>query len=266
MNTPQVLTGSDESLHLALDRFHPIGPAEMEHANLQDRSESKYLLTAEQAWDLISHLPDSYQIFEIDGERVQTYSTTYYDSPHLNLYLEHHNGKKHRYKVRTRSYVGSDLNFLEVKEKKNTGRTVKHRLQTDGLITRLSADIQGFLTSCLPYDYSEFRPVLVNEYRRITLVSATDPERITLDIDLSFHNGEAGFALPKIVIAELKRSSAHDSSLALDYLTNMRVKPKGFSKYCIGISLLYGNLVKRNNFNGTIRLLGKMMNGGPVRW
>ena len=266
MNPSPVLTENAVSLQTALDRFQPIGPDGMEHANLQDRRESKYLLTAKQAWDLISHLPDSYQIFEVDGQRVQTYSTTYFDSPRLSLYLEHHNGKKPRYKVRTRSYVGSDLNFLEVKEKMNTGRSVKHRLQTDGLITRLGSDIREFLTSCLPYDYSQFRPVLVNEYRRITLVSATDPERITLDIDLSFRNGDNGVILPRIVIAELKRSSAYSSSPALDYLTNMRVKPKGFSKYCIGVSFLYGNLVKRNNFNLTLRLLGKMMNGGPVRW
>ncbi len=266
MNTPEALTDSAESLNAALGRFRPITVAEMEHASLQDRQEAKYLLTAEQAWDLISHLPDSYQVFEVDGKRVQTYSTTYYDSPHFNLYLEHHNGKKPRYKVRTRSYVGSDLNFLEVKEKKNTGRTVKHRLQTDGLLTRLGADIRGFLTDSLPCDPSQFQPVLVNDYRRITLVSSTDPERITLDIDLTFTCGESGVTLPRIVVAELKRSSAHLHTPAYDYLTTMRVKPKGFSKYCIGISLLYGNLVKCNNFHMTLRLLSKMMQGGPIRW
>jgi hypothetical protein len=46
----------------------------------------------------------------------------------------------------------------------------------------------------------------------------------------------------------------------------MRVHPKGFSKYCIGISLIYGNFIKHNNFLTTLRLLTKMMQGGPVRW
>jgi len=266
MNTPLKYSEKKGTTLLNLDRFQPIGPVEMERASLQDRCESKYLLTAEQARDLISHLPDSYQVFEINGQRIQTYSTTYYDSPHLNLYLAHHNGQKPRFKVRTRSYIGSDLNFLEVKEKKNTGRTVKHRLETDGLITSLDSEYQDFLGSCLPCDYSQFRPVLINEYQRITLVSPTHPERITLDIALSYHTGQTGIGLPEIVIAELKRSSAHESSPAMDYLTSMRVRPKGFSKYCIGISLLYGNLVKRNNFNMTLRLLSRMMNRGPVRW
>ncbi len=258
--------GREEAIDIVLDRFQSIGLTEMEHASLQDRKESKYLLTAEQARDLISHLPETYRVFEINGQRVQTYSTTYYDSPRLSLYLTHHNGNKPRYKVRTRSYVGSDLNFVEVKEKKNTGRTVKHRLQTDGLITNLGADLREFFGSCLPYDFSQLRPVLINEYKRITLVSTTGPERITLDVDLSYHSGSADLSLPEIVVAELKRSSEHSDSPAFDYLTHMRVKPKGFSKYCIGISLLYGDLIKHNNFNMTLRLLQKMMHGGPIRW
>ncbi|MDD1730392.1 MAG: polyphosphate polymerase domain-containing protein [Methanospirillum sp.] len=261
----QQATGKDEPLDTVLDRFRSIGLTEMEHANLQDRKESKYLLTAEQAKDLIAHLPDTYRVFEANGQRVQTYSTTYYDSPRLSLYLTHHNGNKPRYKVRTRSYVGSDLNFLEVKEKKNTGRTIKHRLQTEGLITNLGADLCEFFSSCLPFDYSKLKPVLVNEYKRITMVSTTDPERITLDVDLTYHSDSADLAFPEIVIAELKRSSEHSDSPAFDYLTRMRVKPKGFSKYCIGISLLYGNLIKHNNFNMTLRLLQKLMHGGSIR-
>jgi hypothetical protein len=258
--------GTDETLASVLDRFQSIGLTAMEHASLQDRKESKYLLTTVQAWELITHLPDTYRVFEVNGQRIQTYSTTYYDSPRLSLYLTHHNGNKPRYKVRTRSYVGSDLNFLEVKEKKNTGRTVKYRLQTDGRITQFSSDLRDFFCSCLPYDYSKFIPVLMNEYKRITLVSTTAPERITLDVDLSYHCKSAVLALPHIVIAELKRSSEHSGSPALDYLARMRVKPKGFSKYCIGISLLYGNLIKHNNFNMILRLLQKMIHGGPMGW
>ncbi len=266
MESIEQVTGKDDAINSILNRFESIGLADMEHASLQDRKESKYLLTTEQARDLISNLPDTYRVFEVDGQRVQTYSTTYYDSPRLSLYLTHHNGNKPRYKVRTRSYVGSDLNFLEVKEKKNTGRTIKHRLQTEGLINNLGSDLQEFFSSCLPYDYSKFKPVLINEYKRITLVSTTSPERITLDVDLSYHSGSEDLALPEIVIAELKRSSEHSESPAFDYLSRMRVKPKGFSKYCIGISLLYGNLIKHNNFNMTLRLLQKMMHGGPIRW
>lgn len=264
--TIPLLSGSTEAFGELISRFSPISPDEMGESTLQDRSESKFLLTIGQAHDLISCLPDTYRVFEVDGTRIQAYSTTYYDSPRFNLYLEHHNGKKHRYKVRTRTYLGSDLNFLEVKEKKNTGRTVKHRLQTDGLVTRVTAEIRDFLSSCLPYDYTQFSPVLVNEYRRVTFVSTSSRERLTLDIDLTFQNEDGGCVLPHLVIAELKRENAHSPSPAHDYLTTMRVKQKGFSKYCIGVSLLYGNLVKRNNFNMTLRLLTKIMNGGPVQW
>jgi hypothetical protein len=264
MQIHEQLIDEHQLLHV-LSRFQPIGIHDMGHATLQNRKESKFLLTSKQALDFISHLPETYRIFEVAGQRIQTYSTTYYDSPQLKLYLEHHNGKKPRYKVRTRSYVGSDLTFLEVKEKKNTGRTVKHRLQTENLITLLGTDFKEFLTSCLPYDYSQYKPVLLNEYHRITLVSETNPERITLDVNLSYHCSSIDITLPDIVIAELKRSSDQSISPALDYLNSMHVRPKGFSKYCIGISLLYGNFVKHNNFRITLRLLNKLMQGGPIR-
>ena len=252
------------SLDTILSRFRPVEISDITHATLQNRKESKYLLTTHQALDLLGHLPETYHIFEVDGKQVQTYSTTYYDSPEFQLYLAHHNGRKPRYKVRTRSYIGSDLTFLEVKEKKNTGRTIKHRLQTEGLVTRLGSDIREFLSSCFPFDYAEYKPVLINEYNRITLVSAVHPERITLDIDLTFRSGSTDILLPDIVIAEIKRSSDHTSSPALEYLNVMRLRPRGFSKYCIGISLLYGDFVKHNNFRMVLRILNKLTNGGPV--
>ncbi len=255
-----------KGLEQILSRFQPVTIQDMEHASLQSRREAKFLLNAEQAYDFMSHLPDSYRIFEINGTRVQRYSTTYYDSPDLNLYLDHHNGRKPRFKVRTRSYIGSDLTFLEVKEKQNTGRTIKHRLQTENLITRLGSDLKEFFSSCLPYDYTGYKPVLINEYQRITLVSTHYPERITLDLNLKYHQGSTDIMLPDIVIIELKRGGEQTGSYAYKYLSDMRIRPKGFSKYCIGISLLYGDFIKNNSFRMTLRFLHKMMHGGPVRW
>ena len=252
------------SLNTILSKFRPVKLSDMGHATLQNRKESKYLLTTNQALYLLERLPETYLIFEVDEKKVQTYSTTYYDSPKFQLYLAHHNGRKPRYKVRTRSYIGSDLTFLEVKEKKNTGQTVKHRLQTRGLVTRLGSDIREFLSSCFPFDYSQYKPTLINEYQRITLVSEVHPERITLDINLKFNSGSSKILLPDIVIAEIKRSSDHTCSPALEHLNSMRLRPRGFSKYCIGISLLYGDLVKHNNFRMVLRILNKLTNGGPV--
>lgn len=257
--------GRDGVFETILEQFPGIRLHEMEHASLLDRKESKYLLSIEQARDLISHLTDTYRVFEPNDQRIQSYSTTYYDSPGLCLYLMHHNGNRPRYKVRTRSYLGSDLIFLEVKEKKNTGRTVKHRLQIDELVPHFGEDLHEFFRSCLPYNYSRFRPVLVNEYKRITLVSTTGYERVTLDMNLSFRSELRDLAFPELAIVELKRGSEHSDSPALHYLRRIRVKPRGFSKYCIGISLLYGNLIRHNNFNATIRLLGKLSQGRSIR-
>ncbi len=261
---PALADQSNPFLNIILSRFKPVDISGMTHATLQNRKESKYLLTTHQALDLLSRLSKTYRIFEVDGEKIQTYSTTYYDSPEFQLYLAHHNGRKPRYKVRTRSYIGSDLTFLEVKEKKNNGRTMKHRLETDGVITNLGSNVREFLSSCFPFDYSHYKPVLINEYKRITLVSTVHAERITLDINLTFRSDSTEILLPNLVIVEIKQGSEHTNSPALAYLNTMRLRPRGFSKYCIGISLLYGNFVKHNNFRMVLRILNKLTNGGPI--
>ena len=42
-----------------------------------------------------------------------------------NFFLDHHNRRVNRNKIRFREYVGSNLTFLEVKTKNNKGKTIK---------------------------------------------------------------------------------------------------------------------------------------------
>ncbi len=262
----QALPPATPFLLPVLDRFEPAGVTGTGHATLQDRRESKYLLTLEQARILLGQIPASYQVLEVNGERIQSYRSTYYDFPDLQLFQDHHRGRGHRFKVRTRSYPESDLHFLEIKEKLNTGRTVKHRLRTDLPVTSLGSEEEGFLSAYLPGDHSRIRPVLRNLYSRITLFPPDRPERFTLDIGLSYQQGEGGISLPGLVIAELKETPARTGSPVRECLASLHLRSRGFSKYCIGISLLYGDQVRWNNFRMTLRHLAWLMQGGPVRW
>ena len=63
-----------------------------------------------------------YKCVEIENKRVSQYQTLYYDTKDMKLYNEHHNGHLNRYKIRHRTYVDSNLSFLEVKFKNNKGR------------------------------------------------------------------------------------------------------------------------------------------------
>ncbi|MBK8341295.1 MAG: VTC domain-containing protein [Flavobacteriales bacterium] len=74
-----------------------------------------------------------YRLLEVDGVRGAEYRSLYFDSPALRHYLDHHNGRTLRSKVRFREYVGSGLCFLEVKRKTGTGRTDKARRREDAI-------------------------------------------------------------------------------------------------------------------------------------
>ena len=63
-------------------------------------------------------------------------------------------------------------------------------------------------------------------------------ERLTIDTNLRFHNVATGNYrfMDNIVIIELKRDGRVPSPV-ISLLNQLRIKPHGFSKYCIGSAL-----------------------------
>jgi hypothetical protein len=87
-----------------------------------------------------------------------------------------------------------------------------------------------------------------NNFHRITLVNDAKTERLTIDFGIHIRNHETGAEadFDNLVIIELKRDGrVHSPILAL--LRQLRIKPSGFSKYCIGSTLTNSNL-KINRF------------------
>ena len=85
-------------------------------------------------------------------------------------------------------------------------------------------------------------------------------ERLTIDYDVHFHNLETGnnANVGPLVIIELKRDG-NVYSPVLDILRVLRIKPSGFSKYCIGSVMTNRNL-KRNIFKEKMVVLSKLAN------
>src|SRR5690606_28168066 len=99
---------------------------EMDQVKLMDRVDTKYAFPLSKMSELLPQLVSEYRIFEINGVRLPTYKSLYYDDEKFTFYADHHKGKPNRYKVRIRNYVESGLFFLEVKHK-NKGRVNKKR-------------------------------------------------------------------------------------------------------------------------------------------
>ncbi len=243
-----------------LSTFAPISLSEMSSVALQDRTDTKYVMTERQLYAALAGLADDYRVLDIDGVRLNHYRTLYFDTADFELFQQHHSGRRERYKVRSRSYVDSRLSFLEVKHKVSRSRTVKSRIATDAFVDTLTPAADGFLQEQLPFDPATLEPKLWNEYTRITLVSLADCERVTLDLNLSFSADGRTMALPGITIAEVKQNGINRDSAFVRRMRALNLRPTGFSKYCAGVSLLYSD-VKHNNFKPHLRTMSKLIRG-----
>lgn len=243
-----------------LHRFTPIFLEQMRGMELLSRIDTKYLIPQTQLPSLLMALSSHYRILEIGGTRLQAYRTLYFDTPDFLLYQRHHAGGRNRYKVRSRTYLDSDLSFLEVKRKTNKKQTIKSRVPTAQLATEFTAEEVAFLTAHFPMDPADLEAKLYNDYSRISLVSKSQPERLTLDLDLRFQYGSDSADLPGILIAELKQQSHQQLSVFTQLMRDLHLRPGSFSKYTMGATLIYPHL-KQNRFKKEHHRIAKLQEG-----
>jgi hypothetical protein len=177
----------------------------------------------------------------------------------MDLYLAHHNGKRPRFKVRFREYVETGTVFLEVKRKTNKERTRKCRIQVDKTEMSLSGESFQYIEEVAPLRADFLKPAIWTIFRRITLVGKNNPERITIDYELSFRQGDQEKHLPSCTICEVKRDSFSGHSAFIKTLREMSIFPGNSSKYCLGTILLNED-IKKNRFKGNILKIKKLEN------
>ncbi len=237
----------------------PISLAEMESVKLMNRIDTKFVVPACLLPEMLRLAQADYYIQEIDGQRFAAYDTLYYDTPDMQMYIRHHDRQLRRQKIRVRTYIDSDLTFLEVKNKNNKGRTKKKRIvvQTNDL-QDIDAGQREWLAGKAWYDVATLQPQLHTRFERITLVNRAKTERLTIDTALRWENVQTGqtAALGDAVVVELKRDGNQPSGM-LDILRSLRIKPLSMSKYCIGVALT-NPTVKNNRFRPKLRKIQKL--------
>ena len=251
-----------------LDEMQPMGLQMLESVALLNRTDTKYLLDENEAAMILRSCAPHFRVLELEGRRGSFYSTQYFDTPALAMYLDHHNGVRDRYKVRLRSYRDSGGAWLVIKRKTNLERTVKRRLPLSEIDPALGEDAVGYFTGeeahfireCTPYDPLNLHPFVNNEFTRITLASidANRPERITIDVGLHLRWRNDTLRLPGLVVAEVKRPRAGGASIFVQAAHAQRIEPTPFSKYCIAIAMLAPN-VRRNLFKETLRKVVRLL-------
>ena len=237
----------------------PITLDEMSGVKLMNRIDTKYLVTEGQLREILLRIRDGYYAQEVEGKRLSAYSTVYYDTPDLTMYIIHHDRHLVRDKVRVRTYVDSHLTFCEVKHKSNKGRTKKNRIVVEPIpnITE-NPDAAAFLAEKQPYPVCSLNPHLITIFDRITLVNYGKTERLTIDCNLHFENLRNGSvaSMAPLVVMELKQDGRAESLLK-DVLFDMRIRPYKMSKYCIGTCMTNPD-VKQNRFKKKLRWIERL--------
>lgn len=220
-----------------LSRYEPISLEEMSGIRLMNRIDTKFVTTLPVLLRLLEMAQEEYWAQEIDGERNMKYDTTYFDTNRFDMFYVHQSGHTNRQKLRFRTYVSSNLQFMEVKTKNNHGRTKKKRMKVTNMDLDESEKLE-FLQQHLKYDRADLIPAIRNNFNRITLVNKAKTERLTIDSNLQFFNLVSGVNkhMGNLVIIELKRDGLCYSPV-LEMLRQLRVFPHGFSKYCMGSAL-----------------------------
>lgn len=239
-----------------IQSFSRVSLADLDQVKLMNRTENKFCLQRRLLPVILEALKNDYSILEIDGETIFPYDNTYFDTLDDQMYLNHQNGKMNRYKIRVRQYVQSNDNFLEIKFKSNKGRTIKERIESKVFKDDFTPTELDFIGQSSSYSGLQLEPKINSYFNRFTLVNKQFTERITIDTFPGFKNQENEIILENLVIIEVKQKKANKPALITQVLRTNKVRQQGFSKYCIGRSLLEEK-IKKNNFKPLLMKIRK---------
>jgi hypothetical protein len=220
-----------------------IGLADLGDADLQCRTDVKYLVALPQLAELTKDLQRTHAVLCVDGLLGFSYRSTYVDTPELACYHAHRQGRRLRWKARTRLYADSGRCRFEVKLKTGRGATDKHALllETHRYGT-VPAEGVTLLQELLYERYGVAAPTqlissLQVEHSRTTLVANDGASRLTLDSDLVFTSTEGTNAGLRDGFVLIETKSAAGRGPADQILRRAGVRPASVSKYSVGTAL-----------------------------
>lgn len=157
--------------------------------SLMERIEKKYMISLEDLGKLMKEFHNDYYILAIKGNSIFTYDNIYMDTDDFLFYHQHESGKKSRMKVRSREYVDSNIAFFECKQREgDVIRKLRYGLPVEEskILTNQSAAFYENICTSLNLDHAhaQLKPTIRTLYKRVTLCSKKNDERITIDFDI----------------------------------------------------------------------------------
>jgi hypothetical protein len=228
-----------------LGEFEPVSLEELDaRVALQRRVDQKYLLPWERFAEVGRPLRESHEALEIDGNRVFSYSSVYFDTPDLLCFRDHVEGRVPRFKVRSRLYHESGVCSFEVKVKLDEDETVKDNLAYDSADHgRITPEARDFVEEIIQKTAEreapdDLEPALTTRFRRGTLGAGDGTDRVTIDLELRLERPNEGSVclFPDLVVVETKSEAGQGRCDHL--LQEAGISSISLSKYRLGIGTL----------------------------
>lgn len=238
------MTADGHALAELVAGLPPVGLSQvLERTELLTRLDRKYLVPNGTLPRIFADLAGRYAALEIHGRRHFRYSSTYFDTPDLLTYRQHRQGRRRRFKFRTRSYLDSGECVFEVKMAGVRGQTDKRRIRHDlAQPAELTPDSRQFLTHALLTAYrmnppEDLRSNVTTSYTRVTLVQRAGLGRVTFDTGLIFTD-RIRTVSPEEGHVLVETKSPGTATPMDRILLRHGVRPIRLSKYCLAVAVL----------------------------
>jgi hypothetical protein len=219
------------------------------------RTDTKFVLHRRELPVLTGLLKaENYAAARHPGGDFFAYENRYFDTTERLLLRAHHRGQRPRYKVRLRHHLSRNMSFFELKQKQPGGATSKERIpvgfQTDGIGPEASALLEHRhrLTS------RPLESAMCIDFERAMLVGRDTPERVSIDTNLRFSDGDSTAELNDLVIVEVKQARFAARSPVMRALRTSGALQLRVSKYITGAQLLWPD-VRLNRYRNRYRMM-----------
>jgi hypothetical protein len=248
-----------ETLLPSVALFPPVSLAGLDKVKLMNRVDSKYIFHRRHLDDILSEISKDYTVLEINEKRVFDYASLYFDTPNYALYLQHHNGKNNRVKLRYRQYMDTGDVFFEVKKKVKGTRTDKYRVRQPAIEQdKLGPDADQLMSKLQVVQAEQVEGKTWIYYKRITLAANATEERVTIDLDMRFKDAKTELDFPELVIAEVKQAKLSRHSPIVVALHKRRIPDFRISKYSLAVAMMVPG-IKIHLFKAKINRLHKIL-------
>jgi hypothetical protein len=217
-------------------------PEVLASAPATTRVDRKYLVPLEHGERFLAQLPASLRLLSINGRLTTSYRSTYFDTEDLLTCRAHIQGRRRRWKARSRLYVEDGLCRLELKVRDGSGLTRKffHPTTSDTYGQMNGVAAAFFHDRLLTHGHTDplvLEPAVEVCYERATLADAETGTRVTIDSGIcATRQGQSVEVDPGHLIVETKGGRA--PGVADQTLKHLGARPLSLSKYAASASLM----------------------------